>query len=156
MADCSFQSLSPSEIVEKNYQRNQAFAKLRAEWDTWKDENSHFSIIAAYTGVEPYYQLLAMGPAIVAHCMLAHYEDPYGWWHELVCELICGHKWGASVKRHEAQTCWTNWFEHKDYLKAPYKLRGEQAEAELQLRLRGGGHDYAEFESESGSESESE
>jgi hypothetical protein len=94
-----------------------------------------------------YMDLLDLGPGIVSHAMLAYYNDAGGWWDELLCELLSGHKSGAPVMfRLDIHKRWIDWFESKDGdAEAPYKLVGESARMERLMREDGLGRPHAEL-----------
>jgi hypothetical protein len=94
-----------------------------------------------------YMDLIDLGMGIVPHAMLAYYDDMGGWWDELLCELLTGHKSGAWVfLRPDIHKRWIDWFENKEgEAEAPYKLGREAKRVELSMRDGGLGRDYAEL-----------
>jgi hypothetical protein len=141
------QSQSPTSIIASNQQRNQDFAKYSANWETHK-ANVWSSTSLGWTMCDEYMDLMDLGTSIIPNAMLAYYDDFGGWWDELLCELVSGHKSGAPVMvRDEIYRRWIDWFENKEgETEAPYKLVGEAATLERLLRADGGGHPHAELE----------
>jgi hypothetical protein len=92
--------------------------------------------------------LVELGKGIIPHAMLAYYDDLGGWWDELLCELMTGHKSGAPVFfREDIYRRWIDWFENKEgEAEAPYKLVGETARLEQWMREGGQGRAHAELE----------
>jgi hypothetical protein len=102
----------------------------------------------SWTVCDEYMDLMDLGMSIIPNAMLAYYDDFGGWWDELLCELVSGHKSGAPVMvRDKIYRRWIDWFENKEgETEAPYKLVGEAATLERLLRADGGGHPHAELE----------
>ena len=48
-----------------------------------------------FTDCQEYYDLLEMGPSIIAHLMVEYYYDQWGYWYQLLHEIIHGRKMGA-------------------------------------------------------------
>lgn len=138
------QSQSPAIIIANNYRRNQEFDESAAEWVTFKTLDSSSG---GYTMCGAWYELVELGSSVVAHAMLRYYDDMFGWWDELLCELISGHRSGAMIFfRPQLHERWIRWFESETgESEAPYKLIGEAASFELQLRANGRGHPSAEL-----------
>ena len=91
--------------------------------------------------------LVDLGTGIVPHAILAYYDDFGGWWDELLCELLTGHRSGAAVMfRKDIHKRWIDWFENKEgEAEAPYKLVGEAARLERWMREGGQGRADAEL-----------
>jgi hypothetical protein len=140
------QNHSPTAIIASNQRRNQDFAERSAIWETQK-ETTHSNNSQAYTMSGEYMYLAELGIGIVPHAMLAYYDDWGGWWDELLCELLSGHKSGAPVMfREDIHRRWIDWFENKEgEAEAPYKLVGGAASLELWMRAGGVGHPHAEL-----------
>lgn len=103
---------------------------------------------SAFTNCDEYMDLLDLGKGIIPNAMLAYYDDFGGWWDELLCELVSGHKSGAiQMNRHENYLRWIDWFKNKGgETEAPYKLVGEAAQMERWMRAGGVGNPHAELE----------
>jgi hypothetical protein len=140
------QSQSPTAIIANNQKRNQDFAEYSAAWGTYKD-NTFSSNSQAYTLCGEYMDLVDLGAGIVPHAVLAYYDDDGGWWDELLCELLSGHRSGAFVFiRMDIHKRWIDWFESEEGdAEAPYKLVGEARRVEEYMRAGGLGHAHAEL-----------
>lgn len=124
------QSQSATAIIARNQQRNQDFAECSARWATHK-ATTHSSNSQAYTLCGEYMDLVDLGTGIVPHAMLAYYDDFAGWWDELLCELLTGHRSGAAVMfRKDIHKRWIDWFENEE---------GEAARMEGWMREGGQG-----------------
>jgi hypothetical protein len=85
-----------TQIVELNYQRNKIVEERVRAWNEHYDRNHMFySSTAMYTECEEYWDLLEMGPSIIAQLMVAYYHNEYGYWYELLHEIFHGRKMGA-------------------------------------------------------------
>lgn len=79
-------------ILERNLARNKAFDDHVALWREHLEETAHSSSAAEKTEGDGYWNLVDEGTGIVLRLMLEYYEDPYGWWHELLHEVVHGEK----------------------------------------------------------------
>jgi hypothetical protein len=140
------QSQSPTAIIANNQKRNQDFAEYSVGWATYKD-NTFSSSSQSYLNCGEYMDLVDLGTGIVPHAVLAYYDDMGGWWDELLCELLSGHRSGAPLMiRNEIHKRWIDWFESEEGdAEAPYKLVGEAKRLELWMRAGGQGRAHAEL-----------
>ncbi|RMZ92022.1 hypothetical protein DV736_g751, partial [Chaetothyriales sp. CBS 134916] len=108
-----------SEIVELNCQRNKIVEEHVRSWKDYCEMNQTSSDSAVYTGCEPYWDLLEMGPSIIAHLMVEYYHSG-GFWFQLLHEIIHGRKMGAYMYQMYALfEAWCQWFNKGEHDQAP-------------------------------------
>lgn len=119
------------QIVELNFQRNKLAEERIRNWQRHCRENSIHSVTLVYTSGDEYFDLLDMGPGIIAHLMVEYYHDQGGFYYELLHEIIHSRQMGAmEIKKPEEFQAWTLFFEDIDHDKAP-KYRPKDWERQL-------------------------
>lgn len=100
--------------------RNTAIRDALDRWAELRDQRQNYSSSFHFCDGEGYWALVAMGPSIIAQVMLEYYDDQFGWWHELLHELVHGRVSGAGVFFKDVLfEEWKDWFEHKNHQDAP-------------------------------------
>ncbi|KAK8124121.1 hypothetical protein PG999_004039 [Apiospora kogelbergensis] len=128
--DCDLQR-QRRQIVELNYQRNKLAEERIRNWQTHCRENSMHSVILIYTSGDEYFDLLDMGPGIIAHLMVEYYHNQGDFYYELLHEIIHGRQTGAmEIQKPYQFHAWTLFFEDIDHDKAP-KYRPNDWERQL-------------------------
>ena len=65
---------------------------------------------------EEYWDLLEMGPSIIAHLMVEYYHNQGGYWYELLHEIIHGRKMGAyMVQKRPLFAAWCRFFNKREH-----------------------------------------
>lgn len=115
-------------ILENNLACNTAFDSNLALWKEHLDLNALANNSSQKTEGDGYWNLVDQGTRIVARLMLEYYEDPSGWWHELLHEVIHGDKSGSPVFFKDALfEQWKGWFEKGEWKDVP-KGRGVEGD----------------------------
>lgn len=87
-------------IIQLNHQRNIVY-KERVR--LWKEHCQLYRLrgsAGTFTECEEYFDLLDMGPSIIAPLMVEYFnEDGAGYWYELLHEIVHGRKMGAYMVR---------------------------------------------------------
>lgn len=83
------------QVVELNYERNKIAEERIEAWNEHHRANQLQSSSFAFTDCEEYFDLLEMGTSIIAHLMVAYFDGPYGYWWELLHEIVNGRRMGA-------------------------------------------------------------
>jgi len=103
-----------------NLTRNTDVQDALDRWAEFRVQRQNYSSSFHFCEGEGYWALTTMGSSIIAQIMLEYYDDKYGWWHELLHELVHGRVSGAGVFFKDVLfEEWKNWFEHKDHKDAP-------------------------------------
>ena len=82
-------------VVELNYQRNQIVDERIRAWREYHEANLLQSNSAFFTLCEEYWDLLEMGPSIIAPLMVEYYHHPRAYYYNLLHEIVHGRKLGA-------------------------------------------------------------
>ncbi|KAI0977520.1 hypothetical protein F4678DRAFT_17712 [Xylaria arbuscula] len=107
-------------IAELNYQRNKTVKELVDGWKEHHIENMIYSSSVFFTECEPYWDLVAMGPSIIAHLMVGYTEYRDGYWYELLHEIVHGHKMRAHmIQRPVVYDAWCHWFNWGEQSQVP-------------------------------------
>lgn len=83
------------EFVELNYQRQRILEERVNAWKEHHELHQVQSNMSAFTLCEPYFDLREMGTSIIAPLMVEYYHMQWGYWFELLHEIIHGRKMGA-------------------------------------------------------------
>lgn len=115
-----------TQLVELNYQRNKIVEERITAWRRHHEKNQVHSNSIIYTECEEYSNLLEMGPSIIPQIMLIYKEDWGGFWHELLYEIIHGHKMGAwSYQKGYLIDMWCQFFEEREWNEVPVYIPSE-------------------------------
>jgi hypothetical protein len=115
-----------TQLVELNYQRNKIVEERITAWRRHHEKNQMHSNSTIYTECEEYSNLLEMGPSIIPQIMLIYKEDWGGFWHELLYEIIHGHKMGAwSYQKDYLIDMWCQFFEEREWTEVPVYIPSE-------------------------------
>ncbi|KAI1277940.1 hypothetical protein F5Y07DRAFT_362089 [Xylaria sp. FL0933] len=108
------------EITELNYQRNNMAEERVEAWKEVHRKDPFSSSHRAFTMCDEYFDLLEMGPSIIAHIMVAYYDNFMGEWFHLLHEMIDGHKFFAHAYcPGEIFQAWCCWFNYGEYNQSP-------------------------------------
>jgi hypothetical protein len=109
-------------VVEMNHQRKEAFNSKTAAWEEHKDNNAFSANSADLTTGDAYNSMVQMGPSVIGHVMGKYAEEPSGWWHEMLHEIVHGIKsGGGTFYKDRLYEDWKKWFENGHPLEAAPK-----------------------------------
>lgn len=93
-------------IIDLNHERTLKFNTLVAAWAEQQHEHIGDNNSSAYTvDCDAYWELVDLGPSIIAYVMAEYAAEQDGWWHELLHELVHGQQGGGTFLR---RTCTRN------------------------------------------------
>lgn len=111
--------------MEKNLERNQAVGRNISLCKQHLTATGLSNNSSVFFDGEGYWALAEMGPSIVALVMLEYYEDPSGWWFDLLHELVHGERSASPVVfKSELSAAWRTWFGSGEWMDLP-KGRGK-------------------------------
>ncbi|GAW20233.1 hypothetical protein ANO14919_097320 [Xylariales sp. No.14919] len=107
-------------VVELSYQRNRIAEERIEAWKQHHRRNQIQSDTYAFLGCEEYFDLLEMGPSIIAQLMVGYCDLKWGAWYELLHEINHGHQMGAHmVQKHVVFDVWCRWFNYGEHRQVP-------------------------------------
>lgn len=106
--------------MELNYQRNQIFETRVQAWSQFHRDNWLRASSLAFTMTDEYFDLVDMGTSIIAPVMVSYYHWDWGYWWQLLHEIIHGRQVGAYSYQPGAiyEAC-VQWFNEGDHADAP-------------------------------------
>lgn len=126
-----------TKVVELNYQQNIVFEERVSAWIAYHQENWLQSSSFCFTLCEKYWDLLEMGTGIIAPLMVEYERLRWGYWFQLLHEIIHGRQLGAySYQKGVLYEKCVSWFNEGEHSEAPlyipteldrYLLAGVQA-----------------------------
>lgn len=117
-----------SQIVELNYQRNKIYQERVGLWKEYCDMHRiRLSFSTCCEASEEYYDLVEMGPSIIAPLMVEYPSDIAGYWYEVLHKIIHGRNMGAyMVQKGALYDAWYRFFNGgADYNRAPKYIPNE-------------------------------
>ncbi|KUI60876.1 hypothetical protein VP1G_08083 [Cytospora mali] len=107
-------------IIDLNHERTLKFDRLATAWAEQQREHIGANNSSAYTvDCDAYWELVDLGPSIIANAMIEYAAAQDGWWHELLHEIVHGERGGGTFFKPQLYEAWKDWFENKDYDQAP-------------------------------------
>ena len=100
-------------ILDMNHQRNEAFTSKAAEWQEHQEQNALSANSTDYVSGDAYKSMVQMGPSVIGHVMDKYANEPDGWWHEMLHEIVHGKPSGAGTFfKDRLYADWKTWFEN--------------------------------------------
>ncbi|KFG88008.1 hypothetical protein MANI_014741 [Metarhizium anisopliae] len=117
-----------SQIVELNYKRNKMYQERVGLWKEYCDLHSiHASFSICCEGSDEYYDLVEMGPSIIAPLMVEYLNDQGGYWYEVLHDIVHGRNMGAYMVQRDIlfDECCQYFNGDVDYDQAPKYIPNE-------------------------------
>ena len=110
-------------IIDMNHVRASTFASHVRTWRQYQDE-----LLSAnskdYLDHQSYRSIVQMGPGIIGYVFQEYVDEPGGWWHELLHEIVHGRTSGAGTFfKDRLYAEWKAWFEEGRQLEEAPKGR---------------------------------
>lgn len=107
-------------VVELNYQRNRVYEERVRAWIAYHHENMLESSSASFTLCDEYWDLLEMGTSIIAPLMVEYKHLYWGYWYQLLHEIVHGHQlWAHCYQKPVLRDACFAWFNEGEHSEAP-------------------------------------
>ncbi|KUI66154.1 hypothetical protein VM1G_01883 [Cytospora mali] len=84
-------------IIDLNHERTLKFDRLVTAWVEQQRAHIGANNLSAYTvDCDAYWELVDLGPSIIANAMIEYAAEQDDWWHELLHEIVHGERGGGT------------------------------------------------------------